>query len=174
MRQLLTFILHYLGVYLLTSCGSIVPIASVDKGIEDDRLVGAWMAKDSTGLETIKGTVYKFNEKEYFGELHEEKPDSGEIKRDTLRVRVYIIEIKNKRFINAQTIDSVDEDERAYFFYAYSFVEPDKLKLIDLKDVYNFSDSPSLYNFIEKNIENEQFYGESYIFVKQVKTGAKE
>jgi hypothetical protein len=159
-------------VYLLASCGSKVPIAPVDKAIEDDRLVGVWMAKDSTGHETIEGTVYKFNEKEYFVELREEKPDSGKIKRDSLHVRVYIIEIKNKLFINAQIIDSVDEDKRAYFFYAYSFIEPDKLKLISLNDlsetkIDNFTDSPSLYNFVEKNIENEQLYGESFLFVRQ-------
>ncbi|NIT58174.1 MAG: hypothetical protein GWN00_18675 [Aliifodinibius sp.] len=73
MRPLKSFSLLFLLSLLLISCGSQVPIASIDSAIEDDRIVGAWLAKDSSGTESIRGVVYKLNETEYFIELREEE-----------------------------------------------------------------------------------------------------
>jgi len=165
-------------LFLLTSllflpgCGSRVPIAPIDQAIADDRLVGIWWAMDSAANETIELIVYKFNEKEYSLEMREEKINSGKADKDTLHLRAYIIEIKSKRFINAQMIESLEPDDRLFFFFNYSFQQDDRMLIRSLENIGrvridDFQDSKSLYNFIEQQVDNDSLYGEISLFVRK-------
>jgi len=159
-------------VFFLISCGSRVPIAPVDKAIVDDRLVGAWWAADSAARESIELIIYKFSEKEYFLEMREEKQQSGQTERDTLHLRSYIVEVKNKRFINAQMIESLEPEDRRYFFFNYFLEQNSRLLVRPLEDVGNiriddFKDSKSLYNFIKQQVDNDSLYGDTSVFIRR-------
>jgi hypothetical protein len=159
-------------LFLLLSCGSRVPIAPVDQAIVDDRLVGVWQAADPAAKESIELIVYKFNEKEYSLEMREEKNNSGRADKDTLHLRAYIIEIKGKRFINVQTIESLEPDDRLFFFFYYQIEQDNRMRVKPLEDfgqarIDDFPDSKSLYTYIEQQADNDSLYGEGSLFVKQ-------
>lgn len=163
---LLTFLL------LLLSCGSRVPMAPVDQAIVDDRLVGVWWATDSAANESIELIFYKFNEKEYSLEMREEKQNSGKADKDTLHLRGYIVEIRGKRFINVQMIESLEAEDRLFFFFNYSLEQNNRMQVRPLEDfgkvrIDDFPDSKSLYTFIEQQVDNDSLYGETSFFVKQ-------
>jgi hypothetical protein len=158
-------------LFSLLSCGSRVPIAPVDQAIVDDRLVGDWWATDSAAQESIELIVYKFNEKEYLLEMREEKLNSGRTEKDTLHLRAYIVGIKTKRFINVQMIESLEPEDRLFFFFNYSLEKNNQMLIRPLEDVRkvridDFQDSGSLYKFIEQQIDNDSLYGEASLFVK--------
>jgi len=164
------FLLTFL--FLLLSCGSRVPIALVDQAIVDDRLVGVWWAMDSTANESIELIIYKFNEQEYSLEMREEKQNSGKSEKDTLHLRAYIVEIKGKRFINVQMIESLEAEDRLFFFFNYSLEQNNRMQVRPLEDVGkvridDFPDSESLHAFIEQQVNNDSLYGETSLFVKQ-------
>ncbi len=156
-------------LWILPGCGSRVPMAPVSMGISDDRIVGIWQAMDPSGRETIEMSIFKFNEKEYFAEIREEKRDSLDLQRDTMRVRAYIIEIENKRFFNIQLIESLEEEERGFFFFEYCFDDKQHMRIRALDSVGNnrindFIRSDSLYHYIEANINDENLYEETIEF----------
>ena len=159
-------------LFFLLNCGSRVPIAPVDQAIVDDRLVGDWWATDSAAQESIELIVYRFNEKEYLMEMREEKLNSGRMEKDTLHLRTYIVEIKTKRFFNVQMIESLEPEDRSFFFFNYSLEKNNQMLVRPLEDVGktridDFQDSGSLYKFIEQQIDNDSLYGEVSLFVKK-------
>jgi hypothetical protein len=158
-------------VFFLLSCGSRVPIAPVEKAVVDDRLVGVWWATDSAASESIELIIYKFNEKEYSLEMREEKQNSGQIEKDTLHLRAYIVEIKGKRFFNVQMIESLDPDDRRFFFFNYRMEQQDRMVIRPLEDIGtkridDFPDSKSLYTFIAQQVDNDSLYGEISVFIR--------
>ncbi len=150
-------------------CGSQVPIQDSAEAVFVPELVGTWHIVPEPGGEPGEMMVLNFNDREYYVELRERADGSPEA--DTLRLRAYITRINGTAFINAQPIDSMDDDERLFFFYAYDLSPDDVLTLTELRDMSGrdldgFETSQALYMFIRQNLHNEDFYGASMALVK--------
>lgn len=158
-------------IYLLTNCGSKVPIADASKAVEDDRIVGCWIPLENHENEKADFLAFKFNEKEYLIELRSTKFKQQTIERDTTHARAYIVKVLDKPFLNVQLIDSLNIDERRYFFYNYQFKNDSTmmvqgLKGIDSISINNFEHSKDLYEFIKNNIDNPNLYEEEFTLKK--------
>jgi hypothetical protein len=170
MYRLIIFPFIYLILFSL-GCGSKVPIADVSEAVADDRLVGEWTALEPEAEETVTVSIFKFNELEYIVWTETEKRDSVKTSIEHNHYRIYVIEIRNKRFINAQTIESLEEEDRLYYFYNYIISNDTLITLRDLQDIGSskideFETSEALYNFISTNLDNEDLYGGSYRLVR--------
>ena len=170
MKYLSRILLIFL-IFILSSCGSKVPIADVSQAIQDDKIIGKWTTVERDMDERIDISVFKFKGKEYMAWVVEEKRDSSKTEIRNKFYRVYSIDISGKKFINAQDINSPKEDNRLYFFYNYEFLTDSTLFLVNLKDVDStkidkFEKSEDLYNFIKTNINNKKLYGDSTEMIK--------
>ncbi len=150
-------------------CGSQVPIQDSAEAVFVPELVGTWHIMPEPGGEPGEMMVLNFNDREYYIELREQADGSPE--SDTLRLRAYITRVNGTAFINAQLIDSMDEDERLFFFYTYTLTPDGGLTLTELSDVGDqkidkFETSEALYTFIRQNLHEEDLYGESMALVK--------
>ncbi len=149
-------------------CGSQVPIQDSSEAVFVPELVGTWHTLESGG-EPGEMVVRNFNDREYYVEMREQT--SGAVEADTLRLRAYVTRVNGKSFINAQYIDSMDDDERLFFFYTYTLTPDGVLTLTELNDVGDrridkFETSEALYTFIRQNLHNEDLYGTSMVLVK--------
>jgi len=161
----------FLIALICSSCGSKVPIADVSQAIEDDKIVGKWANYEKMPSEKVEVSVFKFNEKEYLAWLESEEQDSTEVKKESGFYRVYIVQIANKHFINAQDIIPLDPDERLYYFFTYEFKSDSILTLSSLKDVDStkvseFETSEDLFRFIKENLNNDSLYDDPVEFTK--------
>ena len=150
-------------------CGSQVPIQDISEAVFVPELVGTWHIMPEPGSEPGEMVVLNFNDREYYVELREQADGSPEA--DTLRLRAYITRVNGKSFINVQPIDSMDDDERLFFFYTYDLSPDDVLTLTELQDVGDqeidkFETSEALYTFIRQNLHDEDLYGTSMALVK--------
>ena len=150
-------------------CGSQVPIQDSAEAVFVPELVGKWHIVPEPGDEPGELVVLNFNDREYYIELREQAEGSPEV--DTLRLRAYITRVNGTAFINAQLIDSMDEDERLFFFYTYALTPDGGLTLTELRDVGHqeidkFETSEALYTFIRHNLNNEDLYGASMALMK--------
>lgn len=150
-------------------CGSEVPIQDSAEAVFVPELVGTWHIVPEPGAEPGEMIVLNFNDREYYVELRERADGSPEA--DTLRLRAYITRVNGAAFINAQPIDSMDDDERRFFFYTYDMGPDDVLTLTELQDVSGrdldgFKTSQALYTFIRQNLHNADLYGASLALVK--------
>ena len=159
-----------LGLFALGTigCGSVVPISDVSESVLLPDLAGHWQ---TTGPDDEIGQmlVLKFNEHAYYVEFREEGTEVFD--EDVLRLRAYFTEIDDRLLINAQNIDSIDEDDRLYFFYAYDLDENGEMVITELQDVEGqdldgFETSEALRAFVRENLDNEAFYGEAITFVR--------
>ena len=152
-----------------TGCGSEVPIQDSAEAVFIPELVGTWQIVPEPGGEPGGMMVLNFNDREYYVELREQADGSPEA--DTLRLRAYITHVNGTAFINAQPIESMDADERLFFFYTFALSPDDVLTLTELRDTSGrdldgFETSEALYTFIRQNLHNEDLYGASTALVK--------
>ena len=150
-------------------CGSQVPIQDSDEAVFVPELVGTWHIVPEPGGEPGEMEVLNFNDREYYVELREQADGSPEA--DTLRLRAYITRVNGTAFINAQPIESMDADERLFFFYTYVLNPDGGLTLTELRDpsgrdLDGFETSQELYAFIRQNLHNEDLYGASMTLMK--------
>ncbi|MFQ5569572.1 MAG: hypothetical protein ACE5G0_07845 [Rhodothermales bacterium] len=172
MRFIQRGIAGLLGMALVavgSGCGSVVPIGDPADAVFVPELVGEWQQITGPGERPARMTVLNFNDIEYYVELRE---DGGPSEMDTLRVRAYITRVNGTSFINAQTIDSVEEDERRFFFFTFHLNRYGTLILREVNDPgegeeHAFETSEALRAFIRQNVHNDALYGESVAFVKQ-------
>ncbi len=94
-------------------CGSQVPIQDSSEAVFVPELVGTWQILPEPGGEPGEMVVRNFNDREYYVEIWEQT--SGPAEADTLRLRAYVTRVNGKSFINAQYIDSMDDDKRLLF-----------------------------------------------------------
>ena len=149
-------------------CGSQVPIQDSSEAVFVPELVGTWHPLEAGG-EPGEMVVRNFNDREYYVEMREQT--SGPVEADTLRLRVYVTRVNGMSFINAQYIDSMDADDRLFFFYTYTLTPDGVLTLTELNDIGDrqidkFETSEALYTFIRQNLHNEDLYGASMALVK--------
>ena len=150
-------------------CGSQVPIQDISEAVFVPELVGTWHIMPEPGSEPGEMVVLNFNDREYYVELRAQADGSPEA--DTLRLRAYITRVNGMSFINTQYIDSMDEDERLFFFYTYALTPDGVLTLTELNNVGDrridkFETSEALYTFIRQNLHDEDLYGASMALVK--------
>ena len=164
-----------IAILLLAAMGlagcyeSNVPMASSRQSTIDQNLLGAWKAtiesdgkQDKTLLEAV---FYKFNDHEYYVRYKEE--EKGEVTFTDLRV--YTVVVNGVPFFNVHDIESADDSKRSYNFFRYSLSGDGVLTLkmvIDRLFETKFDTSEKLYEFIQKNLENEKLYGDPIRFVK--------
>ena len=158
-------------IFVLTACGSKVPIADSSQAFPEDRLVGKWTTAEKDPEESIDISVYKFKDKEYLAWAAEEKTDSLKTKIDYHFYRIYSIDIEGKRFINAQDIDSPKPENRVYFFYHYLFTSDSSLDFVELENadstnIEKFERSEDLYDFLKRNVNNTELYGDTIRLIK--------
>ncbi|HMB92385.1 MAG TPA: hypothetical protein VKP65_16150 [Rhodothermales bacterium] len=157
---LLSLMVLFIGV----GCGSPVPISDAENAPFDEQLVGRWQATQ-TADETVDMLILQFNDREYYVELREVKPDPSN--EEILRLRAYITDVDGHRFINAQTI----QDEREYYFYTYALEPNGRLMIQELRDVEpqkinEFESSEALLTFVRQNVDNPALYGETTSLVR--------
>ncbi len=156
-----------LAALLWTGCGSPVPISDAADATAVPELVGHWQTLP--GEEEGEMLVLKFDAHTYYAELREAGTEPFD--EDTIRLRAFISEVEGSRIINAQNIDSLDDEDRLYFFYAYDLGSDGLLTLTELQsigdqDIDKFETSEALYAFIQQNIDNEALYGESFVMMR--------
>ena len=149
-------------------CGSPVPISDATDALMVPELVGQWQTV-TPATEDGQMLVLKYDAQTYYVELREAgtEPFDG----DTIRLRVYITEVEGKPFINAQNIDSLDGEDRVYFFYTYNLSPDGLLTLTELQDVGDqkideFETSEALHAFIQQNLFNDALYGDEMTLMK--------
>ena len=164
-------------IIFMIGCGSKVPIADLSKAVENDDILGNWTSVDQDSNEYIGFSICKFNDLEYSAWVYEEKYDSLNTERDIYFYRVYLIEIGNTVFINAQDINSGNPHDRLFHFLKYEKNSDSTVTLTTLKDIEEtkidgFESSDKLYSFIHKNLKNEKLYGDSVqlIRVKKIRS----
>jgi hypothetical protein len=158
-------------LFFYIGCGSKVPIADVSQAISDDRIVGKWTSLEKPQDEYLEIEVFKFNEKEYLAITQQERKVSEKITVEKDYLRVYLLNISDKYFMNAQDIESDDPTDRLFYFLNYKFLSDSLIILCELKDidtirVDDFEKSEDLYNFIKANVDNVKLYGEEIKFIK--------
>ena len=166
---ILIFVLFCLFFYV--GCGSKVPMADVSQAVSDDRIIGKWASLEEAQDECLEIEVFKFNEKEYLALTQLEKKVSEKITVEKDYLRVYLLNISDKYFLNAQDIKPVTSSDRLFYFLNYEFLSDSLLILRELKDVdtirvNKFEKSEDLYNFIKTNVDNSKLYGEEIKFIK--------
>lgn len=150
-------------------CGSPVPIQDSAEAVFVPDLVGTWRTLPAPGGEPGEMLVLNFNDREYYVELRERADGAPEA--DTLRLRAYITHVDGTAFVNAQPIDSMDDDERLFFFYTYDLSPDGVLTLTEVgdvngQDIDTFETSEALYRFIRRNLDEADLYGESMALVR--------
>lgn len=158
-----SFIILITTIFLLIGCGSKVPIADLSKAVANDDIIGNWTSVKQDSSEYIGFTVRKFNGLEYAALVYEEKTDSAGITSENFLYRLYIIDIENTLFINAQDINSGNPQDRLFHFLKYEKDSDTTATLTTLKDIGdtkidNFKESEKLYSFIRENVNNEKLY----------------
>jgi hypothetical protein len=69
-------------------------------------------------------------------------------------------------------IESLEPEDRLYFFFNYFLEQNSRLLVRPLEDVGNiriddFKDSKSLYNFVKQQVDNDSLYGDTSVFIKR-------
>ena len=145
-RTLLVFLPLFIA-----GCYSNKPIASLDKAIFDESLLGRWSTIDDEGEFIL--TVSKLREKEYLA-VPAEEPDAP--------MQFFITEIDGERFINAREIHDgkVDED---YMFGRLSTSDDNEV-LIEVPELdavpHEVTSSEELLQVFSENMDKPGFFSD--------------
>ena len=166
MKLLLSALL--LPLFLVGCYESPVPIVKLsDNSVQkvNEEYVGNWV-----GDKIPKLKILKFSNKEYLI-IWADKNNNTNVGQG------YSVKIKEHDFMIIRNINS---EKPSYIFAKYSLSDTDKTKLLIMNVVDDklFNDkkinnSETLYKFIEKNINNRELYGNTYIFMKLNETNYK-
>ena len=156
---------------LMIGCGSKVPIAESTNAVGNDKIIGDWTTVEQDSNEYVEFSIRKFNDREYAASVYEGKNDSTGIKTEIYFYRVYLINIENTIFINAQDINSMNPMDRLYHFFKYESLSDSTASIISLKNIGDikidgFNKSEDLYGFIKENLPNEKLYGDTVQLIK--------
>ena len=156
---------------IMIGCGSKVPIADLDEAVSYDRIIGDWTTVEQDSNEYIEFSVRKFNDREYAAWVIEGKEDSTGVNTEIYFYRLYLINIDNTIFINAQDINSSNPLDRLYHFLKYESSSDSTASISSLQNIGDikiddFQKSEDLYDFIKVNIPNEKLYGDTIQLTK--------
>lgn len=171
---MMTFSLRPLAVFLLftplflTGCGSAVPLGAAEEAGFDRALVGRWQEVDAEDDVPAELLLLKFDAKTYFGEFRETEQGPLTLE-DVVRCRVYLTYIDGMPFLNAQFIDSLEEDDRRYLFLTYRITDEGDLVLtalenVDGVDIEAFTSTEELAAFVRAHLNDDRLYGDSVRF----------
>jgi len=153
-KNLLLLIIGMIMIFAITGCPyeSPVPLSNSCNSIVDPALIGTWVNPSTNGSkDTIK--IMKFNEHEYYIEIHE-KGQTGV--KTTSRGRGFVTSIKNQKIINYGELGQPDK----FVFLKYE-IRDKLMKTFSASDKFikkPFNSSGELYNFFTRNMNNPGFY----------------
>jgi hypothetical protein len=153
-RNLFIFIIGMIMMFAMTGCPyeSPVPLSNSCNSSVDPGLIGTWVYPSVAGnKDTVE--IMKFNEHEYYIEIHEKGQNGINI---TSRGRGFLTIIKNQKIINYCELGNPDK----FVFFKYEV--KDKLMMtFATSDNFNkqpFNSSGELYDFFTRNMDKQGFY----------------
>lgn len=156
-------LLALLITFGLCGCYADKPIGSADSEIFDEALLGMWLWPEAGEPGGRPILVARFNDREYVVG----SPSEFALK-ETLRV--YVTQVGDDRFLNAQELLPAIE-KRTYFFARYRFLDPDTVQL-DLPRRAEFPDaiksSQELVASIVNRGQDPTFYEEKSLVIKRI------
>lgn len=161
------FALFFLTSLLITGCleiGLKVPLSDSSLSKIDKNLIGIWKSiQNEDNDRDISLNLYRFNDNEYL--LVWKETGTQE------KLRCFITNIKDLKFLNMQTIKDIKKNNRRYFFVAYKIKDNGNLLIRNPSDKYfgNFETSKELYKNVKANIGKEDFFEEDKLEFKHIK-----
>lgn len=140
------------------------PLSNPSDSVIDTNYIGFWESIDKTSAQAFSGVnINAFNEHEYFIEMMM-KAKSGLMLQN---FRAFSTTINNQKFLSIQEIGS----KPTFNFYKYSLAN-DTLKVAAISDNVlkkQLNNKEELISFIQKNINDSNFFVEEQTFIKKKK-----
>ena len=134
--------------------GSSVPLGKIEKSVIDTSLLGSWRS-GSAGVDSFEVmTIYPFNQHEYLI-LFQEKDEASVF-------RAFSTQVDGHTFLNVNELNPEIKREPNYIFVEY-LLTGDELNFRFIEDKIlqrNFKNSRAFYDFVKKNLDNKQLFGE--------------
>jgi hypothetical protein len=153
-KNLLILIIGMIMIIAMTGCPyeSSIPLSNSCNSTFDPALIGTWVSPSTNGSkDTI--VIMKFNEHEYYIEIHEKDQTGVKI---TSRGRGFVTSIKNQKIINFCELGKPDK----FIFFKYE-IRNRLMKTFSASDKFikqPFNSSSELCDFFTRNMDKQGFY----------------
>jgi hypothetical protein len=150
----LILIIGMIMIIAITGCPyeSPVPLSNSCNSSVDPDLIGTWVYPSMAGnKDTVE--IMKFNEHEYYIEIHEKGQNGINI---TSGVRGFVTIIKNQKIINYCELKNPGK----FYFFKYE-IKNKLMKTFSTSDKFfkkPFNSIGELYAFFTRNMDNQGFY----------------
>jgi hypothetical protein len=155
-KKIIFCVFLFLLLLIIWGCpyGSAIPLGKIEKSVIDTNLLGSWKT-GSTGVDSFEVmTIYPFNQHEYLI-LFQEKDEASVF-------RAFSTQVDDHTFLNVNELNPEIKHEPNYIFVEY-LLTGDELKFRFIEDKVpqrNFKNSGAFYDFVKKNLDNNQLFGE--------------
>jgi hypothetical protein len=153
-RNPIIFILGTIMIFAITGCPyeSSVPLGNSCNSTFDPALTGTWIIPATDGSKDTL-VIMKFNEHEYYIEIHEKDQTGVKI---TSRGRGFVTLVKNQKIINFCELGKPDK----FIFFKYE-IKDRLMKTFSASDKFikqPFNSSGELFDFFTRNMDKQGFY----------------
>lgn len=134
------------------------PLGNSRSAPMDERYIGKWAPIKSKDHNVETLWIFPFNENEYYMEFNNNTKDK------VIRLRSYLTVVDNVNILNVQPIGDENEiaymPDREYFFIKIFLSDNNTITLwnIDKIDFIKDSSKEELFQYVQKNIRNDNVY----------------